>query len=128
MFKVKHMRLLFSIFLFIILSSCSNNNLDSDEAVTYIEVYNYDEDTLVDTIEDEELIYNLVEKLDKASTHTTAFMDFELPDYKLIFKNGEKEVYEIGYYIEVMHLGIKGRYWKADEDLIYGVKLELPTD
>src|SRR5690625_3219718 len=101
------MRLLFSIFLFIILSSCSNNNLDSDEDVTYIEVYNYDEDTLVDTIEDEELIDNLVEKLDKASTHTTAFMDFELPDYKLIFKNGEKEVYEIGYYKEVKHLDRK---------------------
>jgi len=127
-FKVTHMRLLFSIFLFIILSSCSNNNLDSDEDVIYIEVYNYDGDTLVDTIEDEKLIDNLVKKLDKASTHTTAFMDFELPDYKLIFKNGEKEVYEIGYYKEVMYLGIKGRYWKADEDLIYGVKLELPID
>lgn len=128
MFKVKNMRLLFSIFLFIISSSCSNSNLNLDEDVTHIEVYNYDEDTLVDTIEDKEFIDKLVKKLDKATTHTTANMDLELPEYKMIFKNGEKEVFAIGYYKEVMLLEIKGRYWKTDEDLIYGVELELPID
>lgn len=93
-----------------------------------MEVYNYDGDTLVDTIEDEEFMDKLVKKLEKATTHTTVNMDLELPEYKLIFKSGEKDVFEVGYYKEVMHLEIKGRYWKADEDLIYGVKLELPID
>lgn len=129
MFRTKKLTFLFcTVLLTVILSSCSNNNLDLNEDVTSIEVYNYDEDTLVDTIEDEEFIDKLVKKLDKATTHTTANMDFESPDYKLIFKSGEKEVFEIGYYKDVMNLEIEGRYWKGDEDAIYGVKLELPIN
>lgn len=125
MFKRKEIKLTFSILLLtIILSSCSNNNLDLDDDVTSIEVYSYDEDTLIDTIVDEDFIENLVKKLDKATTHTTANMDLDLPDYKLIFKSDEKEVFEIGYYKKVMNLEVEGRYWKYD----VGVKLELPID
>jgi len=91
-FKRKEIKLTFSILLLtIILSSCSNNNLDLDDDVTSIEVYSYDEDTLIDTIVDEDFIENLVKKLDKATTHTTANMDLDLPDYKLIFKSDEKK-------------------------------------
>ncbi|WP_343751524.1 hypothetical protein, partial [Lentibacillus halophilus] len=85
--------------------------------------------TLVDTIEDEEFIDKLVKELNKATTESTANMDFESPDYELVFKSAkDKKILNIGYFKKVMYLGVKGRYWNEDEDLMYQVDLELPID
>lgn len=57
-----------------------------------------------------------------AKTASTARIDFELPAYELAFKNkDDEEVFTIGYYIEVVNLGVAGRYWDVNEDLMYEV-------
>jgi len=130
MFRTKKLiSLFFALLLIAILASCSNENIDLDEDVSSIEVYQFNEDTLVDTIEDEDFINKLVKKLNKSSTESTADIDFESPDYDLVFKSDEdKEVFNISYFKEVQNLGVTGRYWEKDGDLMYKVELELPTD
>ncbi|MFC4559343.1 hypothetical protein ACFO3D_14175 [Virgibacillus kekensis] len=104
----------------------NNNNLNLTEDVTRIEVYAWDSDEFVATINDKEFIDGLVKKLDKANTSSTANMNFQMPDYKLLLRNNAEVKYEIGYYKKVRDLGIKGQYWEFDK--IYGVKLKLPID
>src|SRR5699024_5679472 len=128
--KIKGTIFFFSILLVIAtLTGCSDKNLDLNDDVSSIEMYEYGEDILIDTIEDEEFIKKLVKKLDKATTESTANIDFELPDYELVFKNAEdEELFNIGYFKDVTDLGVKGRYWKENEDLMYKVDLEVPVD
>src|SRR5699024_1143720 len=116
MFRTKKLiSLFFALLLIAILASCSNENIDLDEDVSSIEVYQFNEDTLVDTIEDEDFINKLVKKLNKSSTESTADIDFESPDYDLVFKSDEdKEVFNISYFKEVQNLGVTGRYWEKD--------------
>ncbi len=116
------------IFLFLLLplAGCLNNNLDLSQEVTSIEVYKWDSEELWSVIEDQGIIDKLVRELDSANTHSTENIDFPMPDYNLLFKNKETVLYEIGYYSEVVDLGIEGQYWEFDR--IFGVKLELPID
>ncbi len=116
------------IFLFLLLplAGCLNNNLDLSQEVTSIEVYKWDSEELWSVIEDQGIIDKLVRELDSANTHSTENIDFPMPDYNLLFKKKETVLYEIGYYSEVVDLGIEGQYWEFDR--IFGVKLELPID
>lgn len=119
------------LFLFLVLLvsliGCQSNNLNLPQNVSSIEVYEWDENTLFTTIEDSELIDDLVEELNRAKTASTADMDYPLPEYELIFKNGEnEEVFRVGFYNEVVNLGVKGRYLDVNEDIMYQVDLKLP--
>lgn len=103
-----------------------DNNLNLTEDVSSIEVYEWDSNHLHTIIMDTELITELVNKLNRASTYSTADMDYPLPDYKLIFKDkGDKELLSIGYYNEVVNLGLKGRYLDVSKDIIYRIELQL---
>lgn len=126
-------RLLFLIFLlFVSVIGCQkvnhlSNNLNLTENISSIEVYDWDSHTLRTTINDTELITKLVNQLNSAKTYSTADMDYPLPDYKLIFKDDDNEdLFSIGYYNEVMNLGVKGRYLDVNEDILYQVELQLP--
>ncbi|GGA90354.1 hypothetical protein [Ornithinibacillus halotolerans] len=115
------------LFLIISLVGCQNKNLDLTEEIMSIEVYVWKDNSFVTTIEDKEWIDELIEELNKAITHSTADMDYPSPDYKLIFKNAQDEdVFQIGYFIEVVKLGVKGRYVDVYEDVMYKVDLKLP--
>jgi len=108
-------------------SNYLSNNLNLTEGIFSIEVYEWDNDTLVNTIKDNELIDGLVKKLNSAKTYSTADMDYPLPDYELIFKNNKQEdIFSIGYYNEVVNLGVKGRYLDVREDIMYQVEFQLP--
>jgi len=104
-----------------------SNNLNLTEDISSIEVYEWDSDVFVTTIEDHELINELIKELNSASTYSTANMDYPLPDNELIFKNDDnKNIFRIGYYHEVVNLGVKGRYLDVQEDIMYQVELKLP--
>jgi tetrahydromethanopterin S-methyltransferase subunit B len=116
----------FLILLSLVLIGCQNTNLNLSGDVTSIDVYEWKSDELVATIDDKEFIDELVKELNGAVTSSTESLDFADPEYKLLFKNQEEIIYEIGYYKKVMNLGIEGQYWEFDK--IYGVKLKLPID
>ncbi|GAB4074268.1 hypothetical protein GCM10028778_17710 [Barrientosiimonas marina] len=109
------------------LIGCQSNNLDLSDDVTEIEVFKSDSDELIAAIDDADFIDKLVNELDNARTKTTANIDYRSPDYELFFKNNDKTIFHIGYYQEVMDLGINGRYLD-DDGLIYGAELQLPID
>ncbi|QDI90929.1 hypothetical protein EPH95_06835 [Salicibibacter halophilus] len=126
MLKINSVSLLLLLSLFLI--GCQNNNLNLSGNVSSIEVYEWDSDEQIAIIEDIEYIEELVIELDNARTETTANLDYELPDYELLFKNDEETVFDIGYYNQLMNLGVEGRYLDVSEDLIYGLELQLPLD
>lgn len=110
------------------LVSCSNNNLQLDEEVSIIEIYEFHSNTLIDTIEDKDFIDELIKQLNKAKTKSTETLDFELPEYELLFKDNQgKEIYKIAYYVEEVNLGVKGRYWNEEKELIFQVSTILPA-
>ncbi|MYL35658.1 hypothetical protein GLW05_18945 [Pontibacillus yanchengensis] len=111
-----------------ILIGCQNNNLNLSKDVSNIEVYKWNSEELVVTIDDKEFIDELVKELDNAKTGSTANMDFESPDFELHFKNENETLLEIGYYKKVMNLDVEGRYWDYSEDTMYNVELQLPID
>ncbi|MCA1010776.1 hypothetical protein [Halobacillus halophilus] len=122
---ILNIRFITAVLLFFVLAGCQSN-LDLNDRVASIEVYEWDKNRLVATIVDQEFIKTLVNKLDGARTSSTENMDFEMPDYKLLFKHDKEVIYEIGYYKEVVHLGLEGQYWESDQ--IYGVKMKLPFE
>jgi hypothetical protein len=126
MLKFKSISVLLLLLLFFVLIGCQNYNFNLNKNVTNIEVYDWETKELITTISDKEFIEELVNKLNNTNTGSTANMDFRSPDYKLLFKNDEETVYEIGYYNQVMNLSVKGRYWDFNGDVMYGVELPLP--
>lgn len=84
---------LFSVSLIGCHSNVLSNNLKLPEDLYILEVYEWNSDTLVTTINDNELIDKLVKKLNSAKIYSTANMDYPLPDYELVFKNNEEEGY-----------------------------------
>ncbi|GEM_PF-3395168 len=114
------------VILSVLLVSCQNVNLNISEAVTSIEVYEWNGEELITTIDDEELIAQLVHELDTAETYSTANIDWALPDYKLLIKHDNEVLYEMGYCNDVQNFGdgAVGRYWEFDK--LYGVSTPLP--
>ncbi|WP_345239412.1 hypothetical protein [Pontibacillus salipaludis] len=126
MLKVKS-AFVFLLFSFILLG-CQTNNLNLNKEVFSIEVYEWNSEELVSTIDEKEFIDELVKNLDHAKTGSTANMNFESPDFELHFKNGNETLLEIGYYKKVMNLDVEGRYWDYREDTMYNVKLQLQNE
>lgn len=111
----------------IFISCQSHSDLNLTEHISSIDVYQWDETTLLMTIDDPKLITELVKLLNRANTDSTANMGYPLPDYKLIFKDSnDQRVLTLGYYVEIVNLGVKGRYIDVPEDIMYQVDLQLP--
>lgn len=108
---MKKLFVLMILLLTIVMIGCQNNNLPFSDGVSKIEVYEWDSDVLITTIDNEAVIDELTKKLNRANTSSTANMDYPLPDNRLLFFNNENEsVFEIGYYRDIVSLGVKGRY------------------
>lgn len=111
---------IYTAFLLLILTGCQK------ETSLSIEVFEFQTDEYIETIKDEDVIKDLIGKLEKAEIVRTEMMDFVLPEYKLIFKNNDKILYELGYYQESLKFGdVEGHYWSQSEDKFYGVKVPL---
>lgn len=137
--KLKCWLLLFLISM-LFLSACQSNATGSEEVkeptanfeinkeVTEIEVYTMDDNEYVTTIEDQELIQQLVRALESAEINTTYAVDWAGPDYNLLFKHNGEVLGEIGYCKEVVNLGegATGRYYEFEH--LYKVDIELPLD
>ena len=118
-----------------ILIGCQNddqnlnkNNLNLSADVTSIDVYEWNGEERIETIDDLKFIEELVKELDDAKTHSTAHIDWALPDYKLLFKHDNEVLYEIGYCKEIQNFGdgAVGRYWEFDK--LYEVSTKLPLE
>lgn len=111
-----------------ILSGCQNNNVITFTDATSIEVYEWDSEVWIATIEDEEFVGALEDELDHAETFGTGTVDWAGPEYRLLFKHGDKELHEIGYSTTLLNfeIGGVGRYWKAEK--LYAVETELPLE
>lgn len=118
----------FLILLFVIgLFGCQQSDMNIREGITHIDVYKWASDVHVKTIKDQDLIDELVEELQSAKTHSTANMDYPLPDYELRLQTKDNTtVFEIGYYNDVIHLGVKGHYLDVAEDIMYRISIPLP--
>ncbi|GAA0344405.1 hypothetical protein GCM10008967_38500 [Bacillus carboniphilus] len=133
MLKIKLLPVI--LFLSLIVMGCQNNsqelqnkNLDLNDEVTSIEVYEWNGEELITTIDDKELIEGLINELDNAKTHSTAHIDWALPDYELHFKHNNEVIYEIGYCKDIQRFGdgAVGRYWEFDQ--LYEVNTKLPVE
>ncbi|SDJ14604.1 hypothetical protein [Salimicrobium halophilum] len=112
-----------------VLVGCQNDNLTlSSGDVTSIDVYEWDSEKLVATIDDEGFIEELVTELDQASTASTANMDFKLPEYEVHFKNEEETLLKLGYFKKSIDLGVEGRYLGLAEGMFFNVEIRLPME
>lgn len=125
MLKIKR---IFELLLFLsVLVGCQNDNLNlKHEDVTSLEVYEWDSEKLVTTIDDEGFIEELLTELDQASTASTANMDFQSPNYEVHFNNDGETLLKLGYYTGRIDLGMEGSYLGLDEGTLYNVNLPLP--
>lgn len=96
--------------------------------VTEIEIRTWHGDVHINTITDKEFIEQLVEDLESAEINSTATVDWAGPDFKVLFKNDSRVLYELGYCDRDLNFGdgATGRYWENDQ--LYKVDIELPLD
>ncbi|HIV75511.1 MAG TPA: hypothetical protein H9895_10570 [Candidatus Pseudogracilibacillus intestinigallinarum] len=109
----------------LLLLSCFQKDVTYESSITSIEVYDWVETKLIQTIEDEGMIKQLQQSLEDASTYSTANLDYPLPPYKLVFKDDEERVFSIGYYDEVVNLNGKGQFLDVQNDLLYGLEFSI---
>ncbi|MEH7442974.1 hypothetical protein V7201_11770, partial [Bacillus sp. JJ1122] len=79
----------FSVFLiiFFVLIGCENNNLNLEEGVTKVEVYNWKDNVLIKTFEDASFIKKIVTKLNNANGKKISdTADVSAPEYKVILE------------------------------------------
>lgn len=55
-------------------------------------------------------------------------MDFEDPDYRLRFQQDEKTVFQLGYFKEMMELGVNGHYLDYENEYLYEGELKLRVE
>src|SRR5699024_4599494 len=109
----------------LLLLSCFQKDVTYESSITSIEVYDWVETKLIQTIEDEGMIKQLQQSLEDVSTYSTANLDYPLPPYKLVFKDDEERVFFIGYYDEVVNLNGKGQFLDVQNDLLYGLEFSI---
>lgn len=125
MLKIKSLWVV--LLLAVILGGCQNNHVTALKDATSIEVYRWNSETLVATIDDQEFIENLEDELDRAETEGTETIDWAGPDFRLVFKSDDDDVlHEIGYCTEIQTftIGSEGRYWKQEK--LFEVVTEVP--
>lgn len=111
------------------IQSFTMNDLFTDISVNSIEIREWDNDELIDTITDEDFIAALIADLESAKSSTTANLDIPNPDYQLLFFAEDKIVQELSYYTEEkLYNGKKGQFTSFKEDRHYGLSTELPIN
>ncbi|WP_100333847.1 hypothetical protein [Bacillus alkalisoli] len=93
--------------------------------VTLIEIVKWDTMEHVAYLDDLALIRKLIRELDSAETLSIATRNIAAPEYKLLFFQQETKLYELGYYLEVMNIGLSGRYLDYNSEGLYGVTIRL---
>ncbi|SDI28049.1 hypothetical protein SAMN04487975_11433 [Planococcus glaciei] len=83
---------------------------------------------MVSKIEDKKFIKKLIGELNEAETAYTGTMDFEDPDYRLRFQQDEKTVFQLGYFKEMMELGVNGHYLDYENEYLYEGELKLRVE
>lgn len=106
----------------------SKDDIPFSDAVTSIKVYGFQNGELVSTIKDKEFIKKLIAELNGAETAYTGTMDFAGPDYRLSFQQEEETLFQLGYYSEMMKLGVDGNYLDYENEYIYEGELQLPLN
>ncbi|WP_281864062.1 hypothetical protein [Planomicrobium okeanokoites] len=96
--------------------------------VTEIEIRTWHGDVHINTITDKAFIEQLVDDLENAEINSTATVDWAGPDFKVLFKNENRVLYELGYCDRDLNFGdgATGRYWENDQ--LYKVNTDLPVD
>ncbi|WP_404457681.1 hypothetical protein [Sutcliffiella horikoshii] len=92
-----------------------------------MEIYYWEDENLIDTIEDKGFIKEHVQNLENAKTHSTASIDWVVPDNMLLFKHNNEVLYEIGYCKEIKNFGrgAMEKYWEFDK--LYEIGTKLPV-
>lgn len=98
------------------------------DSITSIEIYGFQNGELVSKIEDKKFIKKLIGELNEAETAYTGTMDFEDPDYRLRFQQDEKTVFQLGYFKEMMELGVNGHYLDYENEYLYEGELKLRVE
>ena len=88
-------------------------------------IFKWDSGERIGTISDQGVIDTLVNDLQNARSSSTANMDFALPDYRLVFIHDDRTIFKVGYYKEIIDLGVTGRYWWKDR--MYNLTMELSS-
>ncbi|MDX5474018.1 MAG: hypothetical protein LPK00_00655 [Bacillaceae bacterium] len=101
---------------------------ESETEVTLIEVVTWDSLENVGYLDDLALIRKLVRELDQAETMSIANRNIAAPEYKLKFFKRETKLYELGYYLEVIDIGLSGRFLDESSEGLLGVKIRLPFE
>ncbi|WP_226036838.1 hypothetical protein [Aquibacillus saliphilus] len=96
------------------------------KTITHIEVRSWESEELITTIDNQTFIDDLIIQISDSKHSSTATMDFRSPDYKMTFINEQEMVYQLGYYLKAMNLGVIGRYWDFKQDQQIGVTQKLP--
>lgn len=124
--KYRFRSVLLTSLLLILIAGCQQNkNLNLDEKVTEIKIVKWEKEEYVATIKDRQFINELIDDLNAADTLSTNSLDFEMPQYKILFINKDGEtLHKLGYYKSPVLLGISGQYWEFDK--IYGLTKEIP--
>lgn len=120
------------------LSACQTQDVQTQEvseedppfsdSITSIEIYGFQNGELVSKIEDKEFIKKLIGELNEAEAAYTGTMDFEDPDYRLRFQQDEKTVFQLGYFKEMMELGVNGHYLDYENEYLYEGELKLRVE
>lgn len=120
------------------LSACQTQDAQTQEvseedppfsdSITSIEIYGFQNGELVSKIEDKEFIKKLIGELNEAKAAYTGTMDFEDPDYRLRFQQDEKTVFQLGYFKEMMELGVNGHYLDYENEYLYEGELKLRVE
>ena len=125
-------RCLLMLLFFIPLVACQQpvSLISPETEVTFIEIVKWDTLEHVGYFDDLALIRKLVRELDRAETMSISNRNIAVPEYKLLFFEKEKgtKIYELGYYLEVMNIGLSGRFLDEKSEGILGVKIRLPIE
>ena len=102
--------------------------LSSEKEVTLIEIVTWDTLEHVGYLDDLALIRKLVRELDQAENMSIANTNIAAPEFKLIFFEQETKLYELGYYVELLDIGLAGRFLNESSEGLLGVKIRLPFE
>ena len=118
--------ILFTLF-FIPLVACQQQVclISPETEVTLIEIVKWDTLEHVAYMDDLALVRKLIRELNSAETMSIDTRNIVAPEFKLLFFQENTKLFELGYYREVLDIGLAGRYVGETEGL-YGVIILLP--
>lgn len=123
------LRLLFLLFLLILLGGCSNNVFENNATITSIEIvkfvsnspspeeYSNEDGEVISVITSKEEIKLIINAIERAESESLENANIALPNYLLIFKKDEQKIKSLGYYSDIVNS--KDYFFDLSEDKIY---------